>query len=172
MARANAGTGLLEGATLSEGRGSKRPLEVLGAHDINARMVLEEMETLAPSWLDGCILRECWFEPTFRKHVGKLCHGFHIHTDISTYGHQAFKPWRLVALSFKAIRRLYPDYEIWRDFPYEYELGKLPIDVINGGTALREWVDDPEATPQDFDALTVPDEAAWESAREDVLLYR
>ncbi len=172
MARAYAGTVLLEGATLSEGRGSTRPLEVLGAPDINARMVLEEMETLAPSWLDGCILRECWFEPTFQKHVGELCHGFHIHTDISTYRHQAFKPWRLIALSFKAIRRLYPGYEIWRDFPYEYELGKLPIDVINGGTALREWVDDPEATPQDFDALTVPDEAAWESAREDVLLYR
>ena len=56
-----------------------------------------------------------------------------------------FRPWRVQALAFKAIRRLYPDYDLWRDFPYEYAFGKLAIDVINGGPGLREWVDDAAA---------------------------
>ena len=54
----------------------------------------------------------------------------------------AFRPWRLQALAFKAIRRCIPIIRLWRDFPYEYEFGKLAIDVINGGPGLREWVDD------------------------------
>ena len=171
MARDYAGTVMLEGATLSEGRGTTRPLELFGAPDIDAKSVLAEMRALAPQWLQGCTLRDCWFEPTFHKHVGKLCNGVHIHAEGPAYDHAAFKPWRLQALAFKAIRRLYADYELWRDFPYEYEFGKLAIDVINGGPALREWVDDPAATPDDLDALTIPDEQAWEAERRPYLLY-
>ncbi len=172
MARAYAGTVMLEGATLSEGRGTTRPLELFGAPDIDARAVIAEMRTLAPRWLDGCVLRDIWFEPTFHKHVGKLCNGVQIHTeDPKRYDHAAFKPWRVQALGFKAIRRLYPSYNLWRDFPYEYELGKLPIDVINGSPLLRQWVDDPAATPADLDALTAPDEAAWADERKPILLY-
>ncbi|WP_310542561.1 DUF1343 domain-containing protein [Phenylobacterium sp.] len=171
MARAYAGTVMLEGATLSEGRGTTRPLELFGAPDIDARAVLEEMKAFAPEWLAGCVLRECWFEPTFHKHVGKLCNGLQIHTEGPGYDHDAFKPWRVQALAFKAIRRLYPDYDLWRDFPYEYELGKLAIDVINGGPLLREWVDDPASTPEDLDAITVPDEQAWLIERQPHLLY-
>jgi uncharacterized protein YbbC (DUF1343 family) len=171
MARAYAGTVMLEGATLSEGRGTTRPLELFGAPDIDARAVIAEMRALAPQWLDGCVLRDCWFEPTFHKHVGKLCSGVMIHAEGPAYDHAAFRPWRLQALAFKAIRKLAPDYPLWRDFPYEYELGKLAIDVINGGPALREWVDDPAATPADLDALTAPDEAAWETERRAHLLY-
>src|SRR5665647_165789 len=131
MARAYAGTVMLEGTTLSEGRGTTRPLEQFGAPDIDARAVIKQMEVLAPQWLDGCRLRECWFEPTFHKHAGQLCHGVQIHTEGPGYDHQSFKPWRIQALAFKAIRRLYPDYALWRDFAYEYERGRLPIDVIN-----------------------------------------
>ena len=171
MARAYAGTVMLEGATLSEGRGTTRPLELFGAPDIDARRVLAEMQALAPGWLAGCRLRDCWFEPTFHKHQGQLCHGLQIHAEDPVYDHQAFRPWRLQALAFKAVRRLYPDYGIWRDFPYEYELGKRPIDVINGGPLLREWVDDPAATPQDLDALTGPEEQAWLGERQAHLLY-
>lgn len=172
MARCYAGTVMLEGATLSEGRGTTRPLELFGAPDIDARKVISTMQELAPQWLQGCILRECWFEPTFHKHVGKLCAGVQIHVEGPQYDHATFRPWRVQALGFKAIRQLYPDYAIWRDFPYEYEFGKLPIDVINGSPLLREWVDDPAATPADLDALTVPDEQAWEEARKPFLLYR
>ena len=171
MARAFPGTVMLEGTTLSEGRGTTRPLELFGAPDLDAGRLLAEMQALAPDWLAGCRLRDCWFEPTFHKHQGKLCHGLQIHAEAPGYDHQAFRPWRLQALAFKALRRLHPDYEIWRDFPYEYEEGKLPIDVICGGPQLREWVDDPAATPRDLDALATPDEQAWQSERRAHLLY-
>ena len=172
MARAYAGTVMLEGTTLSEGRGTTRPLEVLfGAPDIDAKAVLAEMERIAPSWLQGCALRECWFEPTFHKHAGQLCHGLMIHAEGPFYDHAQFRPWRLQALAFKAIRSLYPDYEIWRDFPYEYELDRLAIDVINGGPGLREWVDDPAASPIDLDRMATNDETEWRDAVEPHLLY-
>ena len=171
MARAYAGTVMVEGATLSEGRGTTRPLEIFGAPDINAVDVITEMHRAAPQWLKGCHLRPIWFEPTFHKHVGKLCHGVQIHVEGPQYDHEAFQPWRVQTLAFKAIRTLYPDYDLWRDFPYEYEIGKLAIDVINGGPLLREWVDDPAARPGDLDALTEPDEAAWREARRGFLLY-
>ena len=171
MARAYAGTVMLEGTTLSEGRGTTRPLELFGAPDIDARAVIARMEALAPQWLEGCRLRDIWFEPTFHKHVGTLCSGVHIHAEGPWYEHAAFRPWRLQALAFKAIRQLHPDYALWRDFPYEYELGKLAIDVINGGPALREWVDDAGAEPGDLDSITLPDEQAWKEERAPFLLY-
>jgi uncharacterized protein YbbC (DUF1343 family) len=168
MVRAYAGTVMLEGTTLSEGRGTTRPLELFGAPDIDARAVLAKMTQLAPQWLQGCRLRECWFEPTFHKHVGKLCHGVQIHTDDASYDHRNFQPWRLQALAFKAIRQIYPDYPLWRDFPYEYERDRLAIDVINGGTLLREWVDNAAAKPADLDALAQADESAWREAQREV----
>ena len=171
MARAYAGTVMLEGTTLSEGRGTTRPLELFGAPDIDAGAVMAEMERIAPQWLVGCKLRETSFEPTFHKHVGKLCSGLFIHAEGSFYDHEAFKPWRLQAAGFKSIRNLHPDYELWRDFPYEYAFGKLPIDVINGSPLLREWFDDSAAVPADLDAITWPDERSWAEERGPFLLY-
>lgn len=173
MARAYAGTVMLEGTTLSEGRGTTRPLEILfGAPDLDAKAVLAEMQRLAPQWLQRCALRECWFEPTFHKHAKSLCAGLMIHAEGPFYDHHAFRPWRLQALAFKAIRSLHADYPIWRDFPYEYEFERLAIDVINGGPALREWVDDPAAQPGDLEALAEADEAKWREATAGLLLYR
>ena len=171
MARAYAGTVMLEGANLSEGRGTTRPLELFGAPDLDAKRVMAAMRRIAPDWLAGCTLRDVWFQPTFHKHVGRLCNGIFIHAEGAAYDHQAFRPWRVQALAFKAIRSLYPDYDLWRDFPSEYEFDKLAIDVINGGPALREWVDDAAAAPADLDALTVPDEEAWAETRRPHLLY-
>ena len=171
MARAYAGTVMLEGTTLSEGRGTTRPLEILfGAPDLAAATVLSEMQRLAPEWLAGCALRESWFMPTFHKHAGLLCNGLMIHAEGAFYDHEAFHPWRLQALAFKAIRGLHPDYAIWRDFAYEYEFDRLAIDVINGGPGLRDWVDDPAAEPGDFDALASADEALWREEVADLLL--
>lgn len=94
-----------------------------------------------------------------------------IHAEGPFYDHQRFRPWRLQALAFKAIRQLYPDYPIWRDFPYEYEFDRLAIDVINGGPALREWVDDAAAEPGDLDALAALDEAEWIEDTRSLKLY-
>ena len=172
MARCYAGTVMLEGTTLSEGRGTTRPLEVLfGAPDVDAKAVLAEMRRLAPDWLAGCALREVWFEPTFHKHAGRLCNGLMVHAEGPFYDHAAFRPWRLQALAFKAIRRLWPDYDLWRDFPYEYERDRLAIDVINGGPKLREWVDDGAAEARDLEARVAKDEAGWQEEIDKQVLY-
>jgi uncharacterized protein YbbC (DUF1343 family) len=172
MARCYAGTVMLEGTTLSDGRGTTRPLELLGAPDLDPRALSSAMAALAPQWMRGCRLRPCWFEPTFQKHAGRLCAGLQIHVEDGDYDHDAFRPWRLVAAALKAQRTLAPDYGLWRDFAYEYEHDRRAIDLINGSELLRAWVDDPAATPADLDALAVPDESAWREEREAVLLYR
>ena len=171
MARAYAGTVMLEGTTLSEGRGTTRPLEIFGAPDIDARAILAEMQAFAPHWLAGCQLREIWFEPTFHKHAGQLCNGIQIHAEGPAYDHAAFRPWRLQALAFKAIRRLYPDNPLWRDFAYEYEHDRLAIDLINGSPLLREWVDAAASSPAELDALAQADEAAWAATSRAFMLY-
>jgi len=162
MARCYAGTVMLEGTTLSEGRGTTRPLEVFGAPDIDTRKLLTTMEQIAPQWMEGCRLRECWFEPTFHKHVGQLCAGVQVHVEGDAYDHQAFRPWRLVALAFKALRQIRPDYDLWRDFAYEYEHDQLAIDLINGTDLLRLWVDDDNAIPADLELPALADEQRWQ----------
>ncbi len=172
MARDYAGTVMLEGTTLSEARGTTRPLEMFGAPDIDAKAVIAEMRRIAPDWLVGCTLRDVWFQPTFHKHVGQLCSGVFIHAEGARYDHAMFRPWRVQAAGFKAVRTLYPDYDLWRDFPYEYEFGKLAIDVINGGAGLREWVDAAGSAAADLDAVTLPDEADWAKTIREFILYR
>jgi uncharacterized protein YbbC (DUF1343 family) len=172
MARSYAGTVMLEGTTLSEGRGTTRPLELFGAPDIEPRSLLNKMESFASEWLRGCRLRECWFEPTFHKHAGKLCAGIQIHVEDASYDHENFRPWRLVALVLKSLRALRPGYDLWRNFTYEYERDRLAIDLINGSDLLRQWVDDPGARSADLDALAIPDENSWSEERKSVLLYR
>ena len=171
MARCYPGTVLLEGTHLSEGRGTTHPLEILGAPDLDSLVLLKRMELLAPSWVKGCKLRSCYFQPTFHKYSGQICAGFQVHVEDATYDPHLFKPYRLVALALKAIRNLYPDYQIWRDFHYEYEKERLAIDLINGGPLLREWVDDLRSTAGDFDRIQQKDEIEWTEKRQEFLLY-
>jgi uncharacterized protein YbbC (DUF1343 family) len=171
MVRSYAGTVMIEGTPLSEGRGTTRPLELLGAPDMDARGSLAWLAGFAPQWLAGCTLRECWFEPTFHKHMGRLCNGIQMHVDARDYGHEHYRPWRLVAALLKAQRHLQPRATLWREFAYEYEHERLAFDVINGGPRLRQWIEDPQATAADLDAMAAPDEAAWRSARAEVLIY-
>ena len=172
MARCFPGTVMLEGTTLSEGRGTTRPLELFGAPDLDPRALTAKMAALAAQWMAGCRLRPCWFEPTFHKHVGALCAGLQIHVEDGSYAHERFRPWRLIALACKALRALRPDYELWRRFEYEYERDRLAFDLLNGSDLVRRWVDDPGAAPADLDALAAPDEVAWRDEREAVILYR
>ncbi len=171
MARCFPGTVLFEGTTLSEGRGTTVPLELIGAPDIDARKVLQQMHQLQPGWLEGALIRPCFFEPTFHKHQGRLCSGLQIHTDYTGYDPARFKPYRLAALILKAIRQLYPDYPIWRHFVYEYEHERLAIDLLTGGQFLRDWVDDPTAQPSDLAERLNRDEQAWQEIRAAHLIY-
>jgi uncharacterized protein YbbC (DUF1343 family) len=170
-ARCYPGTVMVEGTTLSEGRGTTRPFEMIGAPDVDAARLIATMHELAPRWLRGCALRACWFEPTFQKHAGQLCAGVQIHVDGAEYDHAKFRPWRLQALAFKALRKLAPRYPLWRDFHYEYERDRLAIDLISGSDLLRRWVDDARSTPADLDELALADERAWLRERRAFLLY-
>ena len=76
-----------------------------------------------------------------------------------------------MALAFKAIRTLYLDYPLWRDFAYEYEHDRLAIDLINGSPLLREWVDDATAAPEDLELLASVDEVRWMKDTETFKLY-
>jgi uncharacterized protein YbbC (DUF1343 family) len=171
MARCYSGTVMLEGTTLSEGRGTTRPLEGFGAPDLDGSRILLEMQKLAPEWLKGCILRPFYFEPTFYKHQGKLCSGIQIHVDHAAYDPNAFRPYRIQALAFKAIRNLHPEYSLFRDFPYEYVFDRLAIDVITGGDELRLWVDDRGAKISDLETILVRDEKLWKEKTAHVHLY-
>ena len=134
---------MLEGTTLSEGRGTTRPLELFGAPDLDpaphhrrdaaARTRMARRLQAARHRVPADLSQTCPASSTTASSFTPKAR--------STIT-QAFKPWRLQALAFKAIRRLQPDYELWRDFPYEYVFDKLAIDVINGSPLLREWVDD------------------------------
>jgi uncharacterized protein YbbC (DUF1343 family) len=172
MVRCYAGTVMIEGTTLSEGRGTTRPLEIVGAPKFDALATLKWVEQFSPQWLAGCTPRVCWFEPTFHKHVGELCDGIQFHVDDGAYRYGEFRPWRLMAAIFKAQRTLQPERVLWRDFPYEYELNRLAFNVINGGPRLRHWIEDPRASAADFETVTAPEEHAWYEARVDAVLYR
>ena len=172
MARCYPGAVMLEGSLLSEGRGTTRPLEMLGAPGLAAQLLIDRMRRLGPEWMMGCTLRVCCFEPTFHKHAGHLCEGVQIHVDRpSGYDHRQFKPWRLISLVFKALKSLDRDYPLWREFHYEYEKDRLAIDLISGSSLLREWVEDDNATTQDMEALARADEASWLEERRDYLIY-
>ena len=171
MARVYPGSVFLEGTTLTEGRGTTRPLEVVGAPDIDMQLVLQRMKKMAPQWMKGVVVRECFFEPTFYKHQGKTCHGLHFHTDHKSFSDKDFKPFRIFALLFKAIRLQYPKYGLYRDFVYEYVRDRLAFDVINGGHALREWIEDPKATPKELEKVLKADESSWAKECKRYYLY-
>jgi uncharacterized protein YbbC (DUF1343 family) len=171
MARCYAGTVMIEGTVLSEGRGTTRPLEILGAPDLDARALIEYAQRFAPQWLAGCTLRDCWFEPTFHKHAGQLCNGVQIHVDDAAYVHERFRPWRVVAALLKAALAQHPGAALWRDFAYEYEQGRLAFDVINGGPRLRQWIDDDDASAGDLDVIAEGEEQLWREQRRTALLY-
>ena len=125
---------LLEGTDLSEGRGTTRPFEILGAPFIDPDRLAA---ALTARDLPGVAFRPLWFQPTFQKHAGEVCGGVQVHvTD-----RQAFRSVLTYLALLSDIRRLWPDDFTWRRPPYEYEHEKLPIDILAGGVALREAVD-------------------------------
>ncbi len=116
---------LLEGTNLSEGRGTTRPFEILGAPWIDSDMLVE---ALGEQDLAGVHFRSLSFEPTFQKHAGEVCHGVQIHvTD-----RNVFEPLRTGITMISTIRALWPRVFAWKEPPYEYEHEKLPIEILLG----------------------------------------
>src|SRR5688572_24014789 len=128
------GTVLFEGTMLSEGRGTTRPFELVGAPWISAERFAREMNALG---LPGAHFRPAVFEPTFQKHGKISCGGCQIHaTDRA-----AFRPVLTGAALIQMFRRFDPESFAWRQPPYEYEHTKLPIDILAGSDALRLQVE-------------------------------
>ena len=165
------GTVLIEGTHLSEARGSTRPLEMIGAANIDHYKILKKMNEKYSDWLKGCVLRECYFEPTFQKFKGELCSGIQIHVDQAKYDPRIFTPYRLVAGYLKAVHELYPEFTIFKNPPYEYVEDHLPIYILSGGPELKDWVEGFSASPSDFDQFLKKDESEWAEKRKDFLLY-
>lgn len=165
------GSVLLEGTLLSEGRGTTLPLEMLGAPGLDIQSILKWMNQKAPQYLESCILRPCYFEPTFHKFKGELCSGIQVHLDYPGYKESQFKPYRLIALFLKAIHHIHPEKALWRNPPYEYEEILMPIDLLSGDSFLREWVEDSSASIEGLEQKLQPDEAAWEEERKPFLIY-
>ena len=130
------GTVLLEGTQVSEGRGTTRPLEVVGHHQLEPYAFTAQVAKVArQAKIKGCILRPCSFRPMFQKEAGMTCGGLQIQVT-----HPAqFRAWRLGQIILRELAQ-YPWFK-WKDPPYEYEYQRLPIDMINGGPELRCWVE-------------------------------
>ncbi|HEX8091255.1 MAG TPA: DUF1343 domain-containing protein [Blastocatellia bacterium] len=127
------GSVMIEGTTVSEGRGTTRPFEIVGAPYVEPRQLVERLET---DDLPGVAFRPVHFEPTFHKFAGKLCGGVQIH--VTDRGQ--FKPVITGVAIIRAIRQLYPEQFGWKQPPYEYVNDRLPFDVINGSASIRNQI--------------------------------
>ena len=157
------GTVLFEGTLLSEGRGTTRPFELLGAPGIEAERFAQQMNGLG---LPGVFFRPAVFEPTFQKHAKQSCGGCQIHvTD-----RRAFKPGRTGAALIAAFHRAAAQQPLWRQPPYEYEKEKLPIDILAGSSRFREQIEAGEPSARIADSWRA-DEEAFKALRAPFLLY-
>jgi uncharacterized protein YbbC (DUF1343 family) len=157
------GAVLLEGTMLSEGRGTTRPFELVGAPWIDGERLADSLTELE---LPGVHFRPVVFEPTFQKHARKPCGGCQVHvTDRA-----AFRPVMTGVAVIDRFRRLDPARFEWRQPPYEYEHHKLPIDILSGSALLRQQIES-ATPPQEIAAGWRADEEAFGSRRAPFLLY-
>lgn len=132
------GTVLFEGTKLSEGRGTTRALEVVGTPSVEPFSLLKKIESRLKEWkFEGITLRPLMFWPTFQKHAGLSCGGFHIHVTDSSKA----KAWRMGQFLLRIFKEEMGEKFLWQDAAYEYEFDRLAIDLINGGGDLRAWVE-------------------------------
>jgi uncharacterized protein YbbC (DUF1343 family) len=128
------GAVFVEGTEISEGRGTTRPFELIGAPYIDA---YELAGHLSGTGLPGVHFRPHSFQPIFQKHAGRLCHGVQMHV----LSRETFKPAITGLALIKAIRDLYPHDFLWKEPPYEYVFDRLPFDVIAGTDRLRMQIE-------------------------------
>jgi uncharacterized protein YbbC (DUF1343 family) len=157
------GAVLFEGTLLSEGRGTTRPFELIGAPWIDGERFAEAMNARG---IPGAFFRPVFFEPTFHKQAQRLCGGCQIHvTD-----RRAFPSMRTAIEMLDEFRREAPSEKLWRDPPYEYEHVKPPIDILYGSDRLRRGIDAGES-PSSIMRNWKADEDAFRTLREKFLLY-
>ena len=157
------GTVLFEGTMLSEGRGTTRPFELLGAPGTEAERFADAMNQLR---LPGAFFRPAVFEPTFQKHAKQTCGGCQIHVT----NRSAFRPVLTGAALIQMFRRLNPKGFAWRQPPYEYEHEKLPIDILAGSDRLRQQIES-DVSPSEIAGSWRADEDAFRRLRQPFLLY-
>ncbi len=126
---------LVEGTLLSEGRGTTRPFEIVGAPFVNPRTLAEKLNG---SGLPGVRFRPCYFEPTFQKFAGVMCGGCQLHV----LNRQVFEPFMTGIAVIVAIREMYEESFAWRQPPYEYEFKKPPIEILCGGNKIARQIED------------------------------
>ncbi len=154
---------LVEGTELSEGRGTTRPFELVGAPFVDSHDLASQ---LAEYDLPGVFFRATSFQPAFQKHSGQLCGGVQIHvTD-----RESFHPYRTGVAVLASVRKLYPEKFRWKKPPYEYENDKLPIDVICGSATIRTGIE-AEEDPMALSAAWTADLERFEQQRRPYLLY-
>ncbi len=157
------GVVLIEGTLLSEGRGTTRPFELIGAPYIRPREYAEYLNSFR---LPGVFFRAAYFQPTFQKCAGVMCGGVQIHvTDRRT-----FEPYLTGIMIISAVRALYPESFAWRDPPYEYEFEKLPIEILSGGQEIPSQIES-GASPAEIRASWQDDVDRFLSQRAPYLLY-
>ena len=157
------GAVLFEGTLLSEGRGTTRPFEIIGAPWIDGEQVAD---TLNARRLPGVWFRPVFFEPTFHKHARQTCGGCQIHVT----HRETFCPYRTAVELLVEFHREAPDQPIWRDPPYEYEHVKPPIDILYGSDRLRQAVD-ADVSADRIAAGWAREEEAFRELRRRFLLY-
>ncbi len=154
---------LLEGTNLSEGRGTTRPFELFGAPFLDAPALVRALEAMR---LPGVRFRPCHFEPTFQKHAGVRCSGAQLHVA----DRLAFRPVETAAAILRIARDMAPEDFAWRQPPYEYETEKMPIDILWGGTQLREGIDRGRSV-EEILAGVDQELSAFEETVDEYLLY-
>ena len=154
---------LFEGTNVSEGRGTTRPFELLGAPWVEADALVETLNSLT---LPGVVFRPVEFEPTFQKHAGQVCGGCQLHVTDRTQ----FEPVQAAVTLMQAIRQQNSGAFEWRQPPYEYETVMLPIDILAGTARLREQIDH-DVVGRDIASTWTSEVVEFDTTRRRFLLY-
>ena len=166
-AQCYSGTVLLEGTNISEGRGTTFPLKIFGFPNMQAEKIIKTMTAFQEDWMQGCVLRACSFKPVFDKFKDQVCSAIQIHVKDASL----FRPYRLISLFLKSVKKVHPDFDWILPPPYEYEHEKWPIDILSGDSFLREWIENKSAVPADLEKKLSTDEQKWKSLSQPYYLY-
>ena len=166
-ARVYPGGCLVEGTNLSEGRGTTRPFELVGAPWIEPAALAEALSQAGDAeGLDGVLFRAAWMRPGFQKHAGKSCGGVQVHL----VDRERARPFATYLVLLREARKLAPDMFDWRRDTYEFVSDRLAIDLLFGRAGLREMLESDTALAE-MEAAWAPELTAFETLRRRFLLY-